>query len=117
MKPLSESQIQKQCVRWFRARYPDVEQLFFAVPNGGVRNAWTARIMKEEGVRAGVSDLILLIPKGGFASLLIELKTSVGRQSESQKEFERMARKMRNKYVLCRSLDEFKKEVIEYLGV
>ena len=40
MKPLTESQIQKECVAWFRRTYPNIEQLFFAVPNGGARNAW-----------------------------------------------------------------------------
>lgn len=115
MKPLTESQIQKQCVEWFRKTYPGIEPLFFAVPNGGARNAWTAKIMRDEGVRAGVADLILQIPMGGYASLAIEMKTPVGRQSQSQKEYERLAKRMRNKYVVCRSLEEFQKAVKEYI--
>ena len=47
MKPQSESQIQKDCVKWFRSRYQEIEPLFFAVANGGARNAWTAKIMKD----------------------------------------------------------------------
>ena len=50
MRPPTESQIQKQCVAWFRQRYPSVEQLFFAVPNGGNRNKWTAKIMKDDSL-------------------------------------------------------------------
>ena len=48
MKPQTESQIQKDCVKWFREKYLTIEPLFFAVPNGGARNAWTDKIMKDE---------------------------------------------------------------------
>jgi hypothetical protein len=114
-KPQTESQIQKDFVRWFRARYESIEPLFFAVGNGGARNVWTAKIMKDEGVRAGVSDLILLIPRHGYAGLLIETKTPDGKQSDSQKVFEKMCKQYRNKYVVCHSLPEFQKVVMEYL--
>ena len=116
-KPLSESQIQKECVAWFRATYPSIEPLFFAVPNGGVRNVWTAKIMKDEGVRAGVADLILQVPKGGYATLAIEMKTPKGKQSESQIAYQKLLTKMNSKYVVCRSLEDFQKEIKEYLGV
>lgn len=78
---------------------------------------WTGRVMREEGARAGVADLILLIPKGGYASLCIEMKTAKGKQSDAQVAFMELARKMRNKYVVCRSFDDFQKEVNEYLGL
>ena len=52
-----ESQIQKDCVTWFRLQYPKIGRLLFAVPNGGARNAKEAAIMKGEGVTAGVAAL------------------------------------------------------------
>lgn len=113
--PLSENQIQHSCVEWFRNQYPKLSWMLFAVPNGGLRDKKTASIMKYEGVISGVSDLILLIPKKGYASLCIEMKTPSGRQSENQKIWQSEAEKFRNKYVLCRSLDEFIKEVKNYL--
>lgn len=116
-KPLSESQIQKECVAWFRHEFPTIEPLFFAVPNGGARNVWTAKIMKDEGVRAGVADLILLVPKGGYASLCVEMKTPKGVQSDSQREFERLVTQMRSKYVICRSLEDFQKAIKDYLKI
>ena len=114
-KPQTESQIQKDFVAWFRHRYPEIEPLFFAVANGGRRNAWTAKIMKDEGVRVGVSDLILLIPKHGYAGLLIETKTPDGKQSESQIVFERLATKFKYKYQVVRSLPEFQKLIMWYV--
>lgn len=49
---------------------PDIK--VFAVPNGGRRNAREAARMKGQGVTAGVLDLVVLWPSGGFA--MIELK-------------------------------------------
>ena len=114
-RPMTESQIQKGFVRWFRGRYAEIEPLFFAVSNGGIRNAWTAKIMKDEGVRAGVSDLILLIPKHGYAGLLIETKKPDGKQSESQKEFERLATKFKYLYVIVRNQEDFEKLMMWYI--
>lgn len=114
-KPQTESQIQKDFVRWFRARYESIEPLFFAVGNGGARNVWTAKIMKDEGVRSGVSDLILLIPRHGYAALLIETKTPDGKQSDSQKEFERLATQYRYKYVVVRDLTTFQQLMLWYI--
>lgn len=114
-KPMTESQIQKGFVRWFRGRYTEIEPLFFAVSNGGARNAWTAKILKDEGVRAGVSDLILLIPKHGYAGLLIETKKPDGSQSDSQKEFERLATKFKYLYVIVRNQEDFERLMMWYI--
>ena len=113
---MSESQIQKACVRWFRIVHRDIEPLFFSVPNGGYRCATTARIMKAEGQRAGVADLILLVPRQGYCALCIEMKTRKGYQSEAQKVFQEKAEEQGAKYVVCRSLDEFQKVIRWYLG-
>ena len=115
MRPPTESQIQKHCVEWLRKRYPSTAPSSLAVPNGGSRNKWTAKIMKDEGIRAGVADLILLIPCKGYASLCIEMKTPKGKQQENQKEFEKLATQYQNKYVVCHSLEEFQREIIKYI--
>lgn len=113
--PQSESQIQHNCLSWFRLQYPSLSLLLFAVPNGGRRDKVTGARMKYEGVVRGTADLILLIPKKGFASLCIEMKTPKGVQSEQQKEWQKAAESYRNKYVVCRSLEEFMNEVNSYL--
>ena len=87
----------------------------FAVPNGGRRDAKSGARMKYEGVVKGVADLILLIPKKGYASLCIEMKIPKGVQSDNQKEWQREAEKYRNRYVVCHSLQEFMNEVNSYL--
>ena len=114
-RPLSESRIQHNCILWFRMQYPELALLLFAVPNGGKRDARTGAQMKYEGAMAGVSDLILLVPKKGYAALCIEMKKPGGVQSEKQKEWQCKAEKFRNKYVICHSLEEFINEVNGYL--
>ena len=114
-KPQTESQIQKDFVRWFRERYTSIEPLFFAVSNGAKRNVWTAKILKDEGVRAGVSDLILRIPRHGSAGLVIETKTPDGKQSDSQKEFERLATEYKYLYCVVRSLPTFRQLMMWYI--
>ena len=87
-----ESEIQQQCVQWFRAQYARLSLNLFAVGNGGARNAREAAIMKGEGVTAGVSDLILLAPSaaGDFHGLCIEMKTTEkgSRQRDKQADWQ-----------------------------
>lgn len=110
-----ESNIQIACVEWFRYRYPRYAGVFFSVPNGGHRDKITGAIMKREGALAGVSDLLLLVAKGGFHGLCIEMKTPKGRQQESQKRFEDHVSEQGYLYRVCRSLDEFMETVGDYL--
>ena len=111
-----ESVFQRNCVAWFRLQYPALATMLFAVPNGGGRSRVEAAIMKGEGVTAGVADLLLLVPRGGFASLCIELKTQTGRQAPSQKAWQKAAENAGNRYVVCRSFEDFQAQVRAYLA-
>lgn len=111
-----ESRIQQSCVTWFRMQYPSIGRLLFAVPNGGSRNAREAGIMKGEGVTAGVSDMILLYPCSGYNCLCIEFKTEAkgSKQSPYQKEWQELTERAGNKYIICRSFDDFHREIKDY---
>lgn len=110
-----ESSLQIDCVDWFRRTYPQCARLLFAVPNGGRRSAATGRILKAEGVVAGVADLILFVAHRGYHALCIEMKTDKGRQRDTQKAWQHDVEAQGYKYIICRSLDDFKKQVIGYL--
>lgn len=123
-----ESYTQQACVTWFNAAYPSLSGMLFAVPNDGKRAMKTIRTStgykticvggsrkKAEGLVTGVSDLILLVPRGGFGSLCIEVKTAKGRQSPEQKEWQRKAEMAGNKYIICRDVENFSEEVKKYL--
>ena len=96
-----EHRIQCACVRWFNVQYPKLHGRLFAVPNGGRRDATTAAKLKAEGVVPGVADLVLLISNRDYGALLIEMKTPKGRQSDSQKKWERLSAPMPNTNMLC----------------
>lgn len=110
-----EHRLQVACVRWFRLQYPDMAHNLFAVPNGGRRDKVTGAKLKEEGVLAGVADLILLKQSIGYGALLVEMKTGTGRQAQSQKDWQEKIEKDGYKYVVCRSLEDFMREVEWYL--
>lgn len=112
-----EHRIQAACVRWFRMAHPQLAPRLFAVPNGGRRDGITGARLKEEGVLAGVADLVLLVPNAKYHALLIEMKTPKGRQSDSQRAWQRaVAGNEDYLYVVCRSLEEFMKKIEEYLN-
>lgn len=115
MNKAPEHELQKHCVTWFKYRYPHLKALFFSVPNGGVRNKAEAGKLKAEGTNRGVADLILLLPNYYFHSLNIEMKAGSS-QSDYQKIYEQACRASGSNYVVCRSLDQFKDVIQEYLS-
>lgn len=110
-----EHQLQCACVRSFRFKYPRFRHNLFAVPNGGKRDKTTAAKLKAEGALAGVADLIFLKSNRYYGALLIEMKTRTGRQTDTQREWQKLIETDGYKYVVCRSVDDFMREVDEYL--
>lgn len=125
MRKYEESNLQRQCVAWFRAQYPQYAMLLIHVANEGNGNRVSGAIHKAEGVVKGVPDLILFLPSvyiGGKVDGLmchglgIEMKTAKGKQSQEQKDFQQMFEAAYYKYVVVRSFDEFCDIVNLYLG-
>lgn len=110
-----EHKTQVACVRWYRYKWHAYWHNLFAVPNGGRRDKVTGAKLRDEGVLAGVSDLVLLRPNARYHGLCIEMKTRTGRQADTQREWQRLIERDGYKYVVCRSLDDFMREVDAYL--
>ena len=102
-----EESIQVACVKWFRLQYPNL--VIFAVPNGGSRNLYEAKNMKESGTLAGVADLVI-VGNGGRV-LFVEMKAGKNKQEDSQVLFQNKVEKLGHKYIICRSREQFMKEV------
>ena len=111
-----EHRLQSACVRWYRLQYPKMKHNLFSVQNGGKRDAVTGAKLKAEGALAGIADLILLKSNRFYGALLIEMKTPKGRQSASQVEWQQKITNDGYKYVIVRSIDDFKREVTQYLS-
>ena len=110
-----ESKLQKECVKWFQYQYPEYRKLLFHPTNGTKRTIKTAIYLKQQGVVAGVSDLIFLLPNKKFPFLCIEMKAGKNSQSEYQKEFAVAVEKVGGCYEVIRTFDAFKESINEYI--
>jgi VRR-NUC domain len=112
-----ESYMQEACVTWFRLKYPSVGKLLFSIPNGGLRTLEDGKVMKAEGMMKGVADLLLLVPRGKWHGLAIELKSSTGRVADHQQEWGAMVMEQGYPYVVCKTKKEFMDLMDEYMGL
>jgi len=76
----TEAQEQVSLFRWARMEsrlYPELT-LLYHIPNGGSRHLLEARNLKAQGVKPGVPDICLPVPRKGCHGLYIELKRRKG---------------------------------------
>lgn len=113
-----ESHIQQVCLRWARMQFPVCRELMFSVPNGAHLSMVQAKILKAEGMTAGVADMLLLHPSadGRWAALAIEFKTAKGKQSTYQKAWQTELEKPGcYRYEVVRSFEQFRDLINNYL--
>lgn len=93
-----------------RASYilsPEDYQLFHAIPNGGDRNIVVAKKLRAEGVRKGIPDLFLPVPRQGYHGLYIEMKRRKrARVSPEQEEIHRLLSEQGYAVYVCYGSDE-----------
>lgn len=111
--------MQAAIVRWARNNanlYPPL-RWFFAIPNGGHRDAFEAMWLKKEGVTAGVFDLFLLFDNGEHPALWMELKVGDNRLSREQLEFQAWAESQGHLAVVCKTTQDAIRTLREFLGI
>lgn len=79
---------------------------------GGVRNGMN---LKRMGVRAGTPDYLLAVPRGGKAGLWLEMKSDIGRVRPEQEIALHKLREYGYDAVVCRSTDQARTLIEEYL--
>ena len=89
----------------------------FHIPNGGKRGKVEAIRFKAEGVKAGVPDICLPVPRGEWHGLYIELKRREGGRV-SQDQVDWMEALMRQGYytAICRGCEDAQRVILAYLG-
>lgn len=107
----SESKIQQEIVMWYKnsfcLNHHSPQHAIFSVPNEGRSKIETMQ-KKAIGMMSGVSDLIIVRPN---EVLFVEVKTPTGVQSQSQKIFQSIVESLGFRYLLVRSLDDFKSKL------
>lgn len=95
-------------------KYPELT-LLFHIPNGGKRDAREAARFKRMGVKAGVPDLFLPVPRGKYHGLFIELKSPGGRLSDHQKEWLKLLSASGYAACVCFGFEEAVRDIVNYL--
>lgn len=74
-------------INWFNHNFPELADDFHHFANERRCSVQEGRMLKRMGVKKGVSDFFLALPKNGKAGLWIELKIGQNKPSKEQKEF------------------------------
>lgn len=110
---MSEHDEQVLLFEWAKTQ-PELEWLF-AIPNGGYRHKAVAIKMKREGVRAGVWDIFLPIPRGEAHGLFIEMKYGSNTLTQFQKDFGEFAKAQGYKAKVAYNFEQARDYIQEYL--
>lgn len=94
--------------------YPELDYMY-AVPNGGSRNRLEAVNLKRQGVKAGVPDICLPLPKGKYHGLYIEMKYGKNTPSDKQKEYIDYLNRVGYKAVVCYGFEAAQRVIKGYL--
>ena len=96
--------------------WPEMLRLFH-IPNGGHRTAAEAGRFRAMGVKPGVPDVFLPVPRGGYNGLFIELKRrDGGTLSDDQREWLDFLSLQGYRAVMRHGWEAARDELIEYLG-
>lgn len=120
-KIMTPTEHEEQCTLFEWAEvcvHKDKLKTMFAIPNGGERNIVVAAKLKKEGVKAGVPDILLPYPNGGYNGLFIEMKRREGgRILKKQREWLRNLTENGYVCVIARGFEEAKGAIEKYLRV
>lgn len=100
---------------WNSNRLSGLERIF-AIPNGGYRNGREAARLKNEGVKPGVPDLFLPVPRGKYHGLWIEMKRSdrKNQATVNQKEWLGYLKEAGYQTAVCFNADEAIESIEDY---
>lgn len=118
-KPIQhEAAEQEKLFRWTGfaiAQYPELK-LLHHIPNGGSRDPREAANLKRQGVKSGVPDLFLPVPRRGFHGFYIEMKYGKNTPTENQKNWLSALKQQGYATAVCYSWEDASNLLIKYLN-
>lgn len=112
----TEQAILFRWAEYAHATFPELN-LMYAIPNGGFRHIKTAVAMKRTGTKAGVPDICLPVPRGGFHGMYIEMKRKKGGVvSDLQADWIKDLSAQGYYCCVCRGWEIAKNKIEEYLS-
>lgn len=115
--PDSEDSLQIKCAELTKKELlkRGLPQMFFHPANGGTRSKREASRFKLMGLQAGVSDIIMLIPAGGFHGFICELKNGKGKLDPRQEVFLTAATEQGYLAIVVDCFEVYKENLLAYL--
>lgn len=118
---MTENQHQIALFKWsrqpsVRRAYPELK-LLFHIKNETKEGAKQVSVDRALGVKKGVPDLCLPIPRGKYHALYIEMKTEKGRTSEQQDWWLEALREAGNCACVCRGWETAVQVLTWYLAL
>lgn len=90
--------------------------LLYHIPNEGKRSKVSGAVLKSMGLKKGIPDVCLPVPRGGYGALYVEMKAEHGVVSREQKAMMAALEEGGNRCVVCRSWTDAKEEIEKYLA-
>ena len=114
----TEDQEQAALFEWVNLQSNESIKLLYSIPNGGYRPPRTAALLKRTGVKPGIPDMCLPVPRSPYHGLYIELKRAKGGQvSVFQKVWINALRAQGYRVDVCHGWTEAKESIEKYLEV
>lgn len=114
-----EAEEQAAFIERFGEHWPQHVDVLIHIPNGGSRaNAFEGWRLKRQGVKPGVSDLMLPVPSAGYHGLWIEFKAAPPNDaavSAPQARWIKLMQQYGYWAQVCRGVDEAMATVKSYL--
>ena len=116
---MRETQHQINIIKWsrqprIRARWPELA-LLFHIKNETTEGPARVAIDRAMGVKKGVPDLCLPVPRAGFHGLFIEMKNERGRANDAQKWWLESLEKQGYMCAVCNGWEQAVKKLEDYL--
>ena len=115
-----EGKEQASLFKWLALQHPRAFKLAYHVPNGGHRVKAVAAKLKGQGVKAGVSDIVLPMARGGYFGLYIEFKATPPHDSpvtESQHSYLMSVELQGYMALVCRGINEAIEVINGYMAM
>jgi hypothetical protein len=119
----SEAGEQKTLIAWanLQSKKHSELKMLFHIPNEGKRSRAYGAELKRLGMRAGVPDLFLAVPRMQnnilYGGLFIEMKTGNNKCTENQKKWIRNLMDYGYQCKVCYSADEAMQVIKNYLNI
>lgn len=92
-------------MEWVRLD-PVLRMCVIHIPNEGKRTSRYGKSLKDMGMRPGVSDLFIAMPRHGYSGAWLELKSKNGVLSDAQRQFKKDMQAQNYFTETCYSLEE-----------